>query len=127
MYHIITDSDGKSVKCKPFRSVNSSDITTTTNVAIKAAVTGKRHFVREILVVNKTPAEITQVVIQSNTTVKATLPGSAGVTTSGTHPQAPKYEFDPPLEFASGEAINGKTVDATTGDFLVHIGGWVEA
>ena len=108
----------------PF-SAESAVITTTTNVAVKAAVTSKRHWVTQLVVTNKTATEMTQVIVQSNTTTIATLAATDPVTASPGGSTV--YKFDPPLEFASGEAINAKTVDATTGDIHVLAVGYLEA
>ena len=122
--HAIVDSNGRWVDVKPMSSL-SGVVTTTTNVSVKAAVASKRHFVNQVILTNVTATEVTQINLQSATTSKMILGTADPVTAS---PAATvTFRFNPPVEFGSGEAINAKTIDATTGDIYVHINGYVEA
>jgi len=118
----------------PFHAINSTDITTTTTVVIKAAVASKKHWITQIFVTNKTPAEVSQVQIEDDTATTPVVIGlfhgspSTLTTSSGaaSHAAGPLYTFDPPIVVAAGARIMGKTIDATTGDYKVHVTGWVE-
>lgn len=110
-------------KRTPFHS-ESTVITTTTNVAVKAAVASKRHWIDQLIVTNHTAAELNVIVLQDGTTTIGHFTTGDPVTAS----PAPTtvYDFANPIEVTSGAAINAKTLDATTGDFFVQANGWVE-
>ena len=51
----------------------------------------------------------------------------AGDPVTGTGRATRQYKFEEsPIQVAAGQAIDGLTVDATTGDIKVQITGWVE-
>jgi hypothetical protein len=109
----------------PFNAANGTDISDTTAQAIKAAVTGKRHWITRITLTNKTASETPIVVIQDDTgtpvvILTARLGGLAAADSQR------DFVFDPPIEVASGKAINGKATTAT-GDVVATVGGFVES
>jgi len=104
----------------PFAATTQSAIAGTTPVAIKAAVTGKRHWITGCSVTNHTASEDSVVVLQDDTgtpIVAAVVQAKSLVTYN--------MSFDIPLEIAAGKAINGRAM-AATGDSFCTVFGFVE-
>jgi len=111
----------------PFSSANATALAATaTPKEVKAAVSGKRHFITEAIAVNITTGEdaVTLLQDEDDTVHAVLLPADAG--TVGREGQAGKYTFDPPLVIASGKAIeihNGAASDI--GDVFCSVNGYV--
>lgn len=107
---------------KPFVAVNATAITSTTPVAIKAAVTGKRHWITGAFFSQPTAAEAGVLTLEddSGTPIVIAKVGFSGAL------QGPTMFFEPPAEVAAGKAING-VGSAATGDAFITVMGFVEA
>lgn len=96
-------------------------------VQIKAAVTGKRHWICWWNLVNKTAGEYPVAELTEDhagtPVIKARATASAGVSTGlGTS----HIVFDPPIEITAGKTI-GYQLQSATGDTYASIGGYVES
>ncbi len=92
----------------------------TADVAVKAAVVGERNYVASLQVaVSVVLANVTTLVVKSNTTVLARIPVNTAVG------PMPPVNFDPPLRGGVNEAINiaAETIFAT-GNLLVNAQGY---
>lgn len=105
-----------------FFACTQAQVTTTTAVAVKAAVTGKRHWITMVRVCNETPAEPTAIDIIDTT-------GTPIVLCSIAAPALTDNEFVPPVPIpvGAGLAIQARGSLATTGDVHVMVAGYVEA
>lgn len=113
----------------PFSSGGSAAVNTgAAAISLKSAVTGKRHWITEWEVVNKTAgeypvAELTEDPAGTPVVLARATPhspgGAAGMGYS-------KIVFDPPIEVTAGKAI-GYQLQSATGDCYARIGGFVEA
>lgn len=109
---------GVSQDSTPFTAVNATAVSlTATPQAIKAAVTGKKHWVTSAIFENITAGEVANLAIQDGSTIKARY-CLTGV-------QSAQVIFDPPIAITSGAAINAYTA-ANTGDGFITICGYVE-
>lgn len=109
----------------PFNASVAADVTDTTPVAVKAAVTGKRHWVTRASYTNKTASETPIVKLQDDTGTPVVLDTVRLGGLAAADSQREKT-FDPPIEVAAGKAINAVATTAT-GDTIVSIGGFVES
>lgn len=110
----------------PFASVAPTVNTGAAAVAIKAAVTSKKHWITKAVFCNKTAGEYPVIeltgdhdgtpVIHWTGTTDQPIATSLGYTS---------VEFDPPIEVASGTSI-GFQLQSATGDVYAHVYGWVE-
>lgn len=96
-------------------------------VALKAAVSGKRHWITEIEIVNKTAgeypvAELTEDYAGTPAILATLVPMPVSATSMGQIVQ----KFSPPLVVTAGKSI-GFQLQSTTGDCYARIGGYVEA
>lgn len=105
----------------PFVATNQTLVDGTTARTVKAAVTGKKHWITRITVLNVTAAENTVTNIQDTT-------GTPIVLATLNAPSQVVSQFTPlsPIEVGAGLAINAAGV-AATGDVRVTIEGFVEA
>lgn len=108
------------VDATPFKSNNTTDITSTTEVSIKAATSGKAIFLKGFAATNKNASEVPMITLQE-ITGDAMLP--SGVFFLGGK-ETLVVEFDEPVQLTTGEGIEGKS-DASTGDTVVTVWGWV--
>lgn len=109
----------------PF-SGTSAVITSTTPVAVRAAVAGKRKWVTQIMASNPTPAEQVVIIVEDDTGTPVKIAslmvndpavGGGGFRT---------VVLDPPVEVAAGKAINARA-HASLGDSFVTVLGFEEA
>ena len=110
----------------PFVGV-SAVITSVTPVAVRAAVTSKKKWITKIVACNPTPAEQAVIIVEDDTAVtplKLALlqPGDPAIGGSGHR----EFVCDPPIEVASGKAINARA-HASLGDSFVMCEGFEEA
>lgn len=102
----------------PFTATNADAIAAAaTPRAIKAAVTGKRHWVSSAVYSNITASEVAKLSVADGSTkkAKAVLNGPASIEVS----------FNPPIEITAGNAINGYC-DDDVGDSYITVTGYVE-
>lgn len=110
----------------PFASVAPVVNTGAAAVAIKAAVTSKKHWITKAVFCNITAGEYPVIeltgdhagtpVIHWTGTTNQPIATSLGYT---------EVEFDPPVEVASGTSI-GFQLQTATGDVYAQVYGWVE-
>lgn len=101
---------------------NATDVTSTTAVAVKAAVAGKSIRITRATFVNKTPAEAAVLILADDASTPVTLLTVAASTGAG-NGGVVDMEFEPPIEVAVGEGV---TLEATgsLGDSVVTIQGF---
>ncbi len=94
-------------------------------VELLAAVAGKRIFVKSWRVTNITPGEYPVCVLQDDTAAPIKhahmAPGAPTAAAKGSQ----SYDFNPPLEFASGKAV-GYALQTATGDCHSDVEAYVE-
>lgn len=112
-------------KAVPFRARNASAITSTTPVAIKAAVAGKRHVLTRARIFNPTIAEAAVITIQDDAGTPVVLLGPIPVSTAAGNAGVYEIELKPPVEVAVGRAINGVS-GGSLGDTTVELHGYVD-
>lgn len=109
----------------PFVGV-STVVTTTTPVAVRAAVSSKKKWITKARAANPTPAEQAVIIIEDDTGTPVRLgllmPGDPAVGGCGKD----ECVFDPPVEVAAGKAINARA-HASLGDSFVMVEGFEEA
>ena len=116
------------VAVSPFSAVNATALATTAAPqAVKAAVSGKRHFITELVGVNITTGEDAVTLLQDEDDVVAWVfvPADAGSVSKESG--AGKVIFRPALTIAAGKAIeihNGAASDV--GDVFCAVNGFVE-
>lgn len=108
----------------PFVSANTTDITSTTAVTIKAATTGKSIYVTKLLFFNKTQAEAAIITIQDDTGTPIVHLDGVELTTAAGNEGYLEYNFSPPLQIAAGKALEGKA-SGSLGDTIVFASGFV--
>lgn len=108
------------VLCSPFNGSNASAVTSTTPVAVKAAVAGKKHYITRAQVTQPTPAEAGFLVLEDDTGTPVVLArfGFNGVL-------GLDCAFNPPLEVAAGKAINLRS-SGSVGDAFINVQGYVQ-
>ncbi|MBW7990029.1 MAG: hypothetical protein FVQ84_08450 [Planctomycetes bacterium] len=116
------------VPISPMSAVNSSAITTTTGVAIKAAVAGKRHWITEAVAINEATTEDAVFAIsdEDDNEYAIMAPVDADGVNNGGGAAMGKYVFNPPLVIPAGKAIEGIGKVAVLGDVWCSINGFVE-
>jgi len=107
----------------PFSAVNAAAITTTTHIAIKAAVPAKRHWITQAFAVNITAAELQLLAIEVGGVNVALLSPDDGADANPGKVQ----RYMPPIECAAGEAIYGIGLIAVVGDCFIAVQGFTEA
>lgn len=123
----LSHSFAPNVLATPFSSGAAAVNTGAAPITLKAAVTGKRHWVTKCVIVNKTAgeypvAELTQDPAGTPVIKDTLVPMPVSAASMG---QVERI-YDPPLEFASGTAI-GYQLQSATGDCYCTITGWVES
>jgi len=108
----------------PFVSANTTDITSTTPVTIKAATALKSIYVTKLLFFNKTPAEAAILSIEDNTGTPIVHLDNVELTTAAGNEGYLEYNFDPPMQIAVGKALMGKA-SGSFGDTIVFASGFV--
>lgn len=105
----------------PFTAFNATDVTSSTAVAIKAAVSGKAIYVSQIRAVNLHATEVQDTIIED----------TAGTPVESMHIHVPAagagevdLEFDPPIKIATGLGLSA-SARAATGDVRVTVSGYV--
>lgn len=106
----------------PFSAVNAAPVTTTTHIAVKAAVVDKRHFITGAHAVNVTAAEVQVLALEVGGVNIAVLVPDDGADAN----PCKKVTFNPPLPCAAGEAVYAIGLIALVGDCYVEIEGYVE-
>jgi hypothetical protein len=113
----------------PFRSGGTSAVNTgAAAISLKAAVTGKRHWVTEVSITNKTAgeypvAELTEDPLGTPVVLCRLVPHSPGGAAGMGYIQR---TFNPPIEITAGKAI-GYGLQTATGDCYADVAGFVEA
>ena len=111
-------SNYPSANATAFRSMNTTDITDTTPQLIKAApAAGRRLYIKQILISNKTSAERPLLTIQDGTG------GSPDKLAAFTVTTLHNFTFDPPLKLEAAKPIYG-VAHAALGDVVVTVFGW---
>ena len=102
-----------------FAAVNGTKVSAAASPqAIKAAVTGKRHWITRAIFTNITTGEEANLSIADGSTKKCTYTLNGELSAAVT--------FDPPIEISSGAAINAYC-EVDSGDSYISIQGYVEA
>lgn len=117
------------VAMTPFSAVNATALeVAATPQTVKAAVTGKRHFITELIGVNKTTAEKAMTFLQDEDDAISAVffPASIdGAVLAGSENQG-KVIFRPALTIAAGKAIEIHVAGADVGDVFTMVNGFVE-
>ena len=104
----------------PFWAMAATDVTTTTEIVVKAAVTGKKVYVTQAILTNIHATEHQAIILQDDDTPNefAYLSAPAAKTKA--------YTFDPPLEFTeSGTSTDAVGAIAVKGDVKVTLNGYI--
>lgn len=124
---VMLDSNGRGVAVKPFTTNQSSVNTGAAAISLKAAVSGKRHWITKAVFVNKTAGEYPVVELTEDhdgTPVKKDTLAPQDMGNSAAMGQVER-NYDPPLEITAGKSI-GFQLQSETGDVYGHVHGFVE-
>ena len=117
------------VAVSPFSATNATALAVAaTPQTVKAAVTGKRHFITELVGVNITTAEKASTFLQDEDDVIAWtfIPTNIDAALLAGAENAGKMVLRPALTIASGKAIEIHVAAADVGDVFCTVNGFVE-
>ena len=109
----------------PFASYNATAVALiATPQTVRAAVTGKKKWIRSCFAVNATTGEDVLISLQdsADTAYAIMVPQDIDATTSGS---ATQIFFDPPVEIPAGLAVEA-LASADLGDSYLNVTGWEE-